>query len=85
MEQMSIFDYDDHPSIAPLADRLRPKTLDDFVGQTHLVGPGCILRRLIERDEISSMIFWGRRGWEKQLWHGSSLTRPRRILLISAP
>ncbi|WP_346698893.1 replication-associated recombination protein A [Catenibacillus scindens] len=59
MEQMSIFDYDDHPSIAPLADRLRPKTLDDFVGQTHLVGPGCILRRLIERDEISSMIFWG--------------------------
>ena len=43
----------------PLASRLRPSSLDDFVGQEHLVGKGKILRQLIERDQISSMIFWG--------------------------
>ena len=44
---------------APLAARLRPETLDDFVGQQHLLGPGKVLRRLIETDGVSSMIFWG--------------------------
>ena len=44
---------------APLAARLRPETLDDFVGQRHLLGPGKVLRRLIETDGVSSMIFWG--------------------------
>lgn len=43
----------------PLAERLRPRTLDEYVGQGHLVGKGKILRRLIESDQISSMIFWG--------------------------
>lgn len=43
----------------PLAVRLRPETLDEYVGQKHLVGDGKILRRLIENDNISSMIFWG--------------------------
>lgn len=43
----------------PLASRLRPETLDEYVGQTHLVGKNGILRRLIENDSISSMIFWG--------------------------
>ena len=43
----------------PLAERLRPRTLDEFVGQRHLVGEGKILRRLIEGDHVSSMIFWG--------------------------
>lgn len=43
----------------PLAARLRPVTLDEYVGQTHLVGKNGILRRLIENDSISSMIFWG--------------------------
>ncbi|MBQ2099793.1 MAG: replication-associated recombination protein A [Lachnospiraceae bacterium] len=43
----------------PLANRLRPKTLNDFVGQEHLLGQGKMLRQLIERDQISSMIFWG--------------------------
>ena len=43
----------------PLADRLRPKTLDDFFGQQHLIGKGRLLRKLIESDQISSMIFWG--------------------------
>ena len=44
---------------APLASRLRPRTLEEFVGQKHLVGRGKILRQLIEKDQISSMIFWG--------------------------
>lgn len=43
----------------PLAARLRPETLDEYVGQTHLVGKNGILRRFIENDSISSMIFWG--------------------------
>lgn len=43
----------------PLAERLRPKTLDEFAGQKHLVGEGMILRSLIESDHIPSMIFWG--------------------------
>ncbi len=47
------------PSAAPLAARLRPETLDEIVGQQHLLGPGKILRRIIEADAVSSMIFWG--------------------------
>lgn len=43
----------------PLAARLRPESLNDFYGQTHLIGEGKILRRLIEKDQITSMIFWG--------------------------
>ncbi len=43
----------------PLADRMRPRTLDEFVGQDHLLGPGKVLRQAIERDEIPSMILWG--------------------------
>lgn len=43
----------------PLAERLRPKTLEDFVGQKQLLGEGMVLRRLIESDQIPSMIFWG--------------------------
>lgn len=43
----------------PLAARLRPQTLDEYCGQKHLLGEGKILRRLIESDNISSMIFWG--------------------------
>ena len=43
----------------PLAARLRPETIDEVVGQKHLLGPGKILRRIIEQDAVSSMIFWG--------------------------
>lgn len=46
-------------SLEPLAERLRPKTLDEFVGQKQLVGDGMILKKLIESDQIPSMIFWG--------------------------
>jgi len=57
MEQLSLFD--DRERTAPLASRLRPDTLEEYVGQGHLIGEGKILRRLIEEDQISSMIFWG--------------------------
>lgn len=43
----------------PLASRLRPQNLEEFVGQQHLLGEGKILRQLIDQDQISSMIFWG--------------------------
>jgi len=44
---------------APLADRMRPRTLDEFVGQERVVGPGTLLRRAIEQDQLSSLILWG--------------------------
>ena len=56
MEQQSMFGSERD---LPLAARLRPRTLDEFVGQTHLLGEGRVLRRLIEGDRIGSMIFWG--------------------------
>ena len=56
MEQMNLFEKKDDQ---PLAARLRPKNLDEYVGQQHLIGEGKVLRRLIESDRITSMIFWG--------------------------
>ena len=56
MEQAGIFD--DLVS-QPLAARLRPETIEEYVGQEHLLGKGRVLRRMIEQDRISSMIFWG--------------------------
>jgi len=50
---------------APLAARLRPRTLDEVVGQAHLVGPGRPLRRLVEQDRLTSAIFWGPPGTGK--------------------
>ncbi len=58
-DQMNLFDDREAEGGRPLASRLRPETLEEYVGQKHLVGPGKILRRLIETDQISSMIFWG--------------------------
>ena len=58
MEQASLFQTSDRET-QPLAARLRPQTLSEFVGQKHLIGEGKVLRRLIESDRIASMIFWG--------------------------
>ncbi len=52
-------------STRPLADRMRPRTLDEFVGQEHLTGPGKPLRVQIERDDTGSLIFWGPPGTGK--------------------
>lgn len=57
MSQISIFEQEN--SNQPLADRLRPRNFDEYVGQQHLIGEGKVLRKLIEQDKISSMIFWG--------------------------
>ena len=58
MEQLSLFEREADLN-APLASRLRPKTLDDYMGQEHLLGKGKVLRRMLDKDMISSMIFWG--------------------------
>lgn len=56
MHQQSLFEI---PKNEPLASRMRPKNLTEFAGQTHLIGEGKLLRKMIESDNISSMIFWG--------------------------
>jgi putative ATPase len=50
---------------SPLADRMRPRTLDEFAGQDHIIGPGRLLRRAIEADQLSSLIFYGPPGTGK--------------------
>ena len=57
MEQQTLFGQQGMDR--PLASRMRPRTLEEFVGQEHLLGEGKILRQLIDQDRISSMIFWG--------------------------
>ena len=59
MEQKTLFEDNTNQ---PLASRLRPRDLDEFVGQQHLIGEGKVLRKLIENDNITSIIFWGNPG-----------------------
>ena len=56
MEQASLFDL---PFNEPLASRMRPRSLNEFVGQQHLLGDNKLLKKMIESDNVSSMIFWG--------------------------
>jgi len=51
--------FESDPRIAPLAERMRPRTLDEFAGQDHLLAPGKLLRRLIEEDRLASLVLWG--------------------------
>jgi len=65
---MDLFDHARKEQIeqeAPLAARMRPRTLDEFVGQEHIVGPGRLLRRAIQADQLSSVIFYGPPGTGK--------------------
>ena len=57
--------FHEPPAGAPLADRMRPRTLEEYVGQVEIVGDGAPLRRLIEADQLRSMIFWGPPGTGK--------------------
>ncbi|WP_026039023.1 replication-associated recombination protein A [Sporolactobacillus vineae] len=57
MEQESLFDHPEQSR--PLAERVRPRNLDEFVGQRQLLGEGKVLRTLIDQDEAASLIFWG--------------------------
>ncbi|MCI9143082.1 MAG: replication-associated recombination protein A [Lachnospiraceae bacterium] len=63
MQQLSLFDssndYSPSRNFVPLADRMRPESLADYVGQKHLLGEGKILRQMLEKDQVCSMIFWG--------------------------
>src|SRR4051812_18426297 len=54
-----------HSPSEPLASRMRPRTLDEYVGQEHLLGPGRLLRRAIEHDAVRSCILWGPPGTGK--------------------
>lgn len=67
----------------PLAERMRPKKLDDFMGQTHLVGPNGIIRRMIEQQNLPSLLFWGPPGVGKTTLAqliAQSMKRPFHIL-----
>lgn len=59
MNQISMFDNVDTTANEPLAERLRPRTLEEFAGQKHLIGKGKVLSNLIANDRVTSMIFWG--------------------------
>lgn len=65
MQQTFWSGLDGHPTQAPLADRMRPRTLDEFIGQNKLVGEGRLLRRAIMADRLQSSIFWGPPGCGK--------------------
>lgn len=58
MEQLSLFG-NHHNLSAPLASRMRPDSLENYIGQKHLLGEGKVLRQILEKDQVSSMIFWG--------------------------
>lgn len=65
---MDLFDYRAQKASAaskPLADRMRPKSLDEFVGQSHVLGKEGLIRKAIEKDRIFSMILWGPPGCGK--------------------
>src|SRR5512146_2202883 len=64
---MDLFDHalDRDDASKPLAERLRPRTLEEFVGQEHVLGPGSALRRAIEADQVPSLILWGPPGTGK--------------------
>ena len=66
MRSMDIFDFNKNEETAkPLAERMRANTLDDFIGQKHIVAEGSLLRRAIATDRLGSCIFWGPPGCGK--------------------
>ena len=64
---MTLFDFSNEQKVygQPLADRMRPRSLDEFIGQEHIVGPGKLLRRAIMADKLTSSIFYGPPGCGK--------------------
>lgn len=64
MKQESLF-ADENKQNSPLANRVRPQTLDEFTGQAHLLAPGQVLREIIDQDQLPSIIFWGPPGTGK--------------------
>ncbi|HYB20201.1 MAG TPA: replication-associated recombination protein A [Thermodesulfobacteriota bacterium] len=72
----------DKRDLAPLADRIRPERMADFVGQEHLLGPGRFLRSMIEKDQLQSLIFWGPPGTGKTTL-ASIIARSTRSFFLS--
>jgi putative ATPase len=64
-DERAIDSNEDDPGDRPLADRMRPRTLDEFVGQQKIIGPGRALRKMIQEDRLQSLIFWGPPGTGK--------------------
>ncbi len=56
--------------VAPLAARMRPRSLEEFVGQAHFLGTGKLLRRMLEADRLTSIIFYGPPGTGRRRWPG---------------
>ncbi|MCZ7541268.1 MAG: AAA family ATPase [Anaerolineae bacterium] len=76
-----LFDYSRQQQqrlTGPLAQRMRPRTLDEFVGQDHIIGPGRLLRRAIEADQLTSIILWGPPGTGKTTLANIIANRTRR-------
>lgn len=82
MRQQTFFEPD--PQDVPLATRMRPRELEEFAGQEHLLGEGKVLRQLIDQDRVSSMIFGARRELGKRRWPGLSPGGQKQISSISA-
>ena len=85
---MDLFDYMRENTMkkeSPLASRLRPRTLDEVVGQQHIIGKDRLLYRAIKADKISPVIFYGPPGTGKPRWPRSSPTPPVRISGRSTP
>lgn len=61
----------------PLAERMRPRTLEQYIGQKHLVGKGAVLRNMIEARRVSSFLCGGLREWARQRWRRLWQTRWR--------
>ena len=85
---MTLFDYHRDKKLqdqAPLASRMRPRTFEEFVGQEHIIGPGRVLRRTIESDQLPSIILWGPPGTGKTtLAHVVAATTQSHFSPISA-
>ena len=67
-DTMDLFEYNAQAQLkkgSPLAYRMRPQTLEEFVGQQHIIGPGTLLRRAIQADQLGSVIFYGPPGTGK--------------------
>src|SRR5512145_2245351 len=62
---MDLFSGNSNGTHEPLAARMRPRNLDEYIGQDHIVGPGRLLRRAIQADQLTSVIFYGPPGTGK--------------------
>ena len=70
---------------APLAVRMRPRPLDEFFGQEHFIGPGKLLRRMLDADRLTSLIFYGPPGIGRTVWSFVLIISASKSAAISVP